>query len=935
MRKRITWFVLLVIGLGTELSSCRLAFFGKQSAVPADRLFDFREITLSNGLKVITLEDFSAPIVTVQVWYHVGSKDEDPARQGFAHMFEHMMFKGTDRVGPSDHFELLRKVGAHTNGYTSFDKTVYLQTLPADQIELALWLEAERMAFLKIDQNAVDTERKVVEEELRMHENEPYGNVYKKVAAALFREHPYRWVPIGNIAHLRAASAAEMREFWSRYYVPNNAVLLIVGAVKHADAQRLAQRYFGWIQPRHQPPKVTVEEPMPEGPRELTIEDEIAPAPLAGIVWRTVPHGHPDELPLDFLAAVLGEGGSSRLYRQLVAETQTAVQTTAWTYNLEQDGVFVAGGMLNENQDPNRVLACIRSELRRIASEGIRPEELEKARNNALKKVVADNLTVESKAELLGTTSMILGNTSRANDILRQIQAVTAEDIRRVVKTYLTESRQLTVCVLQNQLGKKDDELAPLTALREETSPPPGRPGEKRPSSFPKTAPLKPIQPARISPRYEEQTLENGLKVFVVPNHEVPFVNIMLGLPFGSWCESKPASASMAFDMLTKGTLHYTEAELAEELERRAITLSGRASLDDGIVSLNCLSQHTEDAVRLLAEVVQYPSFDPNEFEKLRRRQIASISVREQSPEYIADRQLQKELFGNHPYARTPEGQTEDLNRLSPQDLLGFWNQYARPEKAVLIFAGDIRPEKAFALAQTHLGSWRNSSPLQEITLPPIQPMSQQRLYLVHLPGSSQAQIRIGQLGITRHDQPEYFVSRIVGSYFGGSFNSRLNQVVRVEKGLTYSIWSTYLAYNQAGLFTIQTFTKNDAVQQTIQTIFDLLEDLRTRPPTPAELQDTKTYIAGTFLLRRETPQQIAEDLWLMESQNLGRDYLDRLFETIRTASAEDCLALARKTLSPEQMIIVVVGDAGTLKPSLESFAPMTCIGLPADTPLP
>lgn len=935
MTKRMIGLVVCLLGMGFGFSACRSAWVAKQPACGSEHLFDFREITLSNGLKVITLEDFSAPIVTVQVWYHVGSKDEDPARQGFAHMFEHMMFKGTDRVGPSEHFELLRRVGARTNGYTSFDKTVYLQTLPADQIELALWLEAERMAFLKIDQDAVDTERKVVEEELRMRENEPYGSVYKKVAAALFTEHPYRWVPIGNLAHLRASSAGEMREFWSRYYVPNNAVLLIVGAVKHADAQRLAQRYFGWIQNRPEPPKVAVREPQPEGPRELVIPDEIAPAPLAGIVWRTIPLGHPDEVPLDFLAAILGEGRSSRLYRQLVAETQTAVHVTAWTYNLEHDGVFVAGGMLQEKGDPNQVLDVIRSELARIAAEGIRPEELEKARNNALKKVVMENLTIESKAELLGTASMILGDTSKANDILRRIQTVTAEDIRRVAKTYLTESRRLTVRVLQNPVGQKDDETAPLTALREEVSPPPGRPGEKRPPSFPNKPPIKPIQPARLSPHYAEQILDNGLKILVVPNHEVPFLSITLGLPYGSWCESKPAAASMAFAMLPKGTAHYTEAELAEELERRAIALSGQASLDDGIVSVNCLAEQAQEAVRLLAEVIQYPAFDPSEFEKLRRQQTTSLSVQEQSPDYQADRQLRKELFAGHPYARTPEGETEDLNRLSPPDLAAFWEQFARPEKAVLIFAGDIQPERAFTLAKTYLGSWKNPHPLPDIALSPVPPTSSRRLCLVDMPGSSQAQIRIGQLGLTRHDQPEYFISRIVGSYFGGSFNSRLNRVVRVEKGLTYGIWSTYLAFHQAGMFTIQTFTRNDSVPQTIRTIFDLIEDLRTHPPTPAELEDTKTYIAGTFLLRRETPQQIAEDLWLMESQNLGRDYLDRLFETIRTATAEDCLALAQKTLRPDKMVIIVAGDAQILKPSLEPIAPLNCTGPSEEPPSP
>ena len=257
----------------------------------SEKLFDYRQITLDNGLEVITLEDFSCPIVSVQVWYEVGSKDEKPDRQGYAHMFEHMMFKGTDRVSETDHFNLLRKVGGSCNAYTSFDQTVYYQTLPSDQIELALWLEAERMTFLKIDQYAFDTERKVVEEELRMRENKPYGNVFKKMAAELFTEHPYRWTPIGKLSHLRSTSVPELREFWTDHYVPNNATLIIVGAIEHKEAQELAKEYFGWIKPGPKPKRVSVKEPPLKKAKSIVIDDENAPAGQVIYGWRTVPAG--------------------------------------------------------------------------------------------------------------------------------------------------------------------------------------------------------------------------------------------------------------------------------------------------------------------------------------------------------------------------------------------------------------------------------------------------------------------------------------------------------------------------------------------------------------------------------------------------------------------------------------------------------------------
>ena len=330
---------------------CGFGFDSKNEAVASvkatgqsqDKQFDYRHIELDNGLDVITLEDFSCPIVAVQLWYHVGSKNEDPNRQGFAHMFEHMMFRGTDKLGPTDHFKFIRQVGGSSNGYTSFDRTVYLETLPADQIELALWLEAERMAFLKIDQEAFVTERKGVEEECRMHLNEPYGTLMENLLAEVYTVHPYRWAPIGKIRDLEAASVQEIRNFWLRYYVPSNTVLIIAGAVTHAQAQEAAKRYLGWIPRYAEPPRVAVREPMPGAARSVTIKEKNAPAPGVGVVYRTVPVRDRDSIVLDIAGEIIGGGHSSRLYRELVAEKQLAVQVFVESFSLEQDGLFGVG----------------------------------------------------------------------------------------------------------------------------------------------------------------------------------------------------------------------------------------------------------------------------------------------------------------------------------------------------------------------------------------------------------------------------------------------------------------------------------------------------------------------------------------------------------------------------------------------------------------
>lgn len=895
------------------------------------RLFDYREIVLGNGLKVVTLEDFSCPIVAVQLWYHVGSKNEQPDRQGFAHMFEHMMFRGTDRLGPTDHFDLIRRTGGASNGYTSFDRTVYFQTLPADQLELALWLEAERMAFLNITQANFETERKVVEEERRIQLNQPYGTVDEKLAAELFKVHPYRWMPIGNIAHLRAASVKELRKFWTRYYVPNNAVLIIVGAVEHEEAQRKAQRYFGWIPAYEEPPKVSVTEPLPAAPRSVTIKNENAPAAVVGIIWRTVPVSRKDSVVLQMLAGILGGGNSSRVYRELVAEKQLAVGAEAISWSLEQDGIFGAGALLPPfGADANQVLNIIQAQVERLGGEPVTQRELTKARNQMLKELVTRNLAINSKASMLGKAAVMEHDTSRVNRKLAEIRSIGTDDLQRVARTYLSSRRAVIVVVERNLAGvlmpaKRVEERAPVTGEPEKQAPPPGRAGLVRPDDFPKSPSVAKLKAFKHTPKYESATLPNGLEVLVVPNHEVSFVTVQLGLLAGCWAETKPGTASMTLKMLTKGTKNYSEAQLADELETYAISLDGSAQMDNSVVTTGCLAEHIERAMGLLAEVVLRPSFPAQEFEKLRKQVITSLTIASAEPDYIADKEFRRRLFGPHPYSRTPKGEITDVQALKADDLENWWRTFARPDMAVLIFAGDIEQERAVALAKEALGDWWCVGEKPDVVLPPIPQPGGTHIYLVDRPGSSQSQIRIGGLGITRH-HPDYFVSRLVSSYFGGGFNSRLNASIRVEKGLTYSIWAGFIPNRFAGRFEVTTFSKTGTTAEAVRAALNEIEALKSRPPSNDELEHNRSYILGGFVRHRETPQDIADDLWLIESQQLGSDYLDRFLAGVAKAGEADCTRFTDESIDGSKLVVVVVGEAEKLKAELEKIGPVTII---------
>ena len=392
--------VLLALIFLRNLSECHA-----QDGTPAKPAFAYQEIVLENGLKVVSLEDFSCPIVAVQVWYHVGSKNEEPDRQGFAHMFEHMMFRGTDRLNETGHFDNIRKVGGECNAYTAFDQTVYVNQVPSNQLELVLWLEAERMGFLKIDDKGFYTERKVVEEELRMGHNRPYGRAPERVLASMFADRPYAWTPGGQISHLRKSSVEELASFWNTYYVPNNDTLVVVGAVKHEQVQSLARKYFGWI-PRGQDPVRPEVKPFPVDKPKLPIEiaEEKGPLPLLGCAYYTVGSNHPDQVPLEVLMGVLGGGESSRIYVDIVKERKIAQLAIGGAFAFENSGIAGAGGILLPLVgDKSMLMKAIDENIERIVNEPISQSELDKMKNQLRYQEVMNTTTVANKAERLGT----------------------------------------------------------------------------------------------------------------------------------------------------------------------------------------------------------------------------------------------------------------------------------------------------------------------------------------------------------------------------------------------------------------------------------------------------------------------------------------------------------------------------------------------------
>jgi zinc protease len=901
-----------------------------------ERPFDYRETTLDNGMRVITLADHSAPIAAVQVWYHVGSKDEKPDRRGFAHMFEHMMFRGTQNIGPKAHFEYIRKVGGDANAYTSFDNTTYIQEVPSSQVEMVLWLEAERMAFLKINQGYFDTERAVVAEEYRLGREQPYGTAPDQILAQIFKQHPYRWTPIGDMDELAAASADELQQFWNTYYVPNNAALVVVGAVEHEEIVALATQYFGWIPSYPEPPRVTVKEPPLTAPLEIKIKERNGPVPIVAVGYRTVPTGHDDELELDMLGRILGGGESSRLYRDLVIDKDLAIVALSAAFSLEQDGMFAAGAVLSPlGDDPDEVLKAIRGHVTKLVAEGVTEAELTKAKNGMLRDAVTAQLTVASKARLLGDAAVIKKDLDAVNRELREIAAVSVADLKAVAARHFVPQREISIRIEPNLMGflvdqirgkkpeKKDEATKGPEGIAGEGE---GKPGLTRPAHLGTAPKVAPAEAPKVEIAHADATLKNGLRVVFLENHEVPFVTYTLGLRYGAFSDpaEMPGAASMAASMLTRGTKGYDYKALTDELDTYAVSLSASVGMDTGTVSASAVTPQAERAMKLLAEAVRQPTFPAAELPKLVKQARTGLAITERSPQYLADRELRRRMFPGHPYARLPDAQTSELDAITVDGLRTWWSGHVRPDTTVLYIAGDLDRAKAMALAEQHFGDWQAHGPAPTVAVPDAPGRSKTKIYLVDRPGD-QAQIRVGHVGITRKHE-DWVVARVLSDVFGGGFNSRLNDTIRVKKGLTYGASGGFSADRFGGRFVVSTFSKNATVAETVQTILDEIRRLGKEAPSEQEEAFSKSYLLGRFAGTRETPQDLVGELWSLEAEGLPETWTQRYLDAIATVDSAQMNAAAQRLVHEGELVIVVVGSAKALEKPLRKIAPVEVV---------
>ncbi len=877
--------------------------------------WQFKEDKLDNGMRIFTMEDRRTPLVSIQVWYHVGSKDENPERQGFAHMFEHMMFRGTDRIGPQDHFKYLNRYGARVNGYTSFDMTVYWETLPSSQFDRAMWLEAERLGRLKINEDYFAAEREVVKEERRMrYLNRPYGKLYETLFSSAFKVHPYRWTPIGNMPHLDASTAEELQAFFNKYYVPNNATLVVVGDVSHEQVMKRAREYFGPLARKGDPPRVTAREPEMTAPRRVEIRD-IAPSPMVVHAYHAPSARDQGDIAMDLLSRILSTGQSSRLYRHLVQDKEIAVSTSGSNWSFEQAGLFYFSAILKRNVTVEQGEAALKEEVRLLLEKGIEPAELEKAKNQAIAEKVRDGETVQGRADQLGYAAVILGDANRVNTDLEAKREITAEQIMAVARRVFRDDNRIELIIQPDPKSAADEETTDSAKKAEqiaELPPPPEMPTGKAPG------------PVEL-PRPASRKLANGLNVVVFEDPSTPAVTITCNMLIGA--KDDPADqaglASVTAALLRRGTSRHSGPELAEMIDSHAMSLSETVDHNDTNLRLWTLGEYTDLAVEILAEVLREPVFPAREVANYVTRVVDREKINEKDAGTLANRAINRTLYGDYYLSRPEGGTSASLARITRDQVAAFHRETFGPANASLVFAGAITPDRAFELAERLLGDWKRPPAVDRKAPPP--PATDRTVVVIDREGAVQSEIRIAQLvNVSRRD-PDYAAIRLLSQLFGESFSGRLNKSLRIEKGLTYGSSGYFDVDKETAAFRMSTFTRTERTADAIKAMLEEVERLRAGTITADELDAARDTLLGNFQMALETPAQIAARWWDLIVWGLPEDWYAGYLRAV--SNVKDPKALdeaARSRLQPAKLAIVVAGDAGKLEKDLKAFGEVT-----------
>lgn len=886
----------------------------------------FEEFTLDNGLQVLLHQDPSDPVVAVAVLYHVGSARETPGRTGFAHLFEHLLFQNSENVGPGGFINGVPALGGTFNGGTSNDTTIYYAVVPQDALERVLWMESDRLGFFinTVNEPSLENEKQIVKNEKRQsYDNRPYGHTGFVVDSHLYPEgHPYSWQIIGSLDDLQSATLADVRQFYERYYGPQNATLVVAGDFDPAQARGLIETYFGEIRPGAAIPRQAPAPGVIEQTMRLVHEDNFAQLPMLTMAWPTVEAYHPDSYALDALSALLADGRTSPFYQVVVEEDMLAPDVSAGHPQRELAGQFQLSARAFPDTDLDDVRASFDRAFERFESAGVSEADLQRITAGLETGFYGGIASVLGKSFQLANYSVLAGDPGFIGEDLRRLRAVTADDVMRVYRDYVAGRPHIaTSFVPQGGLELALDGSATAEVVEEaivsdaEPSAPVAAPDsfERTVSEIDRsTPPALAERPQLRVPDVWSAELANGMQVRGIEHRELPLVQFSIRLEGGRLLDppSRPGVANLVSELLMEGTQARTPEELEVAIDTLGATITVGTSNEAVTLRATTLARNYRETLSLAEEILIEPRWDANAFELARDRTLSQIRQQEAAPTAISATVLNRLLYGpDHILSHNALGTRESVSAITVEELQAFYRDNFSPSVATMHVAGDIDQEAVIA----SLASLEERWPGHAVSVPeypvPDAPETPQ-VYFVDVPNAPQSVISVGQMAMARTD-PDYYPATVMNHRLGGGITSLLFQRLRLERGYSYGAGSSLRGGRVPGPFVASTSVRANVTYESMDLIKEILDGYESGY-TAADLDASREELVRGNLRGFETLGALLSMLQNISAYDLPTDYISQQESTIADLTADDMRRLATTHLDPNRMTYVVVGDART-----------------------
>ncbi|MDH4124922.1 MAG: insulinase family protein [Gammaproteobacteria bacterium] len=896
-----------------------------------DLTVPYRKYEMDNGLTVILHEDHSDPLVHVDITYHVGSAREEVGKSGFAHFFEHMLFQGSENVADEEHFRIISESGGTLNGSTNSDRTNYFETVPANQLEKVLWLEADRMGYFldSVTQEKFEVQRETVKNERGQSvDNQPYGRLLERVGEALYPVgHGYSWSTIGYIEDLNRVDVDDLKRFFLRWYGPNNATLTIGGHFDAAQALAWVAKYFGPI-PRGPAvdapakPAITL-----DADRYISMQDNVA-LPLLYVAWPTVSLYHADEAPLDVLMFIIGQGDTSLLYKNLV-KSGLSVQAGAGHSCEELACTFTMYAL------PNPAMGKSLADLEKIAREsllefeqrGVLPDDLERVKMNIVSGKIYALESVAGKVMQLAANETFTGNPNFTAADIARYENVTAGDVMRVYERYIKDKPAVIMSVVpmgQPELIAGPDtwsrptrELPDYDAI--DSAPLEVRRGQ---DDFDRSVmPPAGENPAVILPKIWRDSLKNGVDVLGALNAETPTVAVQLRIDAGQRHESleQLGLAALTAAMMNESTLDSTNEEISNELQKLGSTVQFSSGNDNTVLSIRSLTENLDATLAIAAERLLRPKFDAHDFTRVKDQILQSIRQSKVDAGVMADVAYQMVLYGKgNSFAYLNLGTEESVAGLELDDVRLFYKTHYAPRAGSIIVVSDV-DQAALMKKLSVFENWQGVvAPTPRLAEFPD--IDKTRIYLVDKPGAAQSEIRIGRRALKFDATGEYYRATLMNFALGGAFNSRINLNLREDKGYSYGAWSGFSGNKEYGSYTAQAGVRTDATVDSIVQFENEIRGYAESGISESELSFTRKAIGQSDARAYETPSQKLAFLGQILEYDLDENFVNAQNEILAGIGKDQINELAKRLLQIDQMIIVVVGDKQSILPGLQTL---------------